>query len=718
MRSALFLIILALPLTLKAQFEFRLRTDVPLAVQGQTLTRAWEGGLNAAQFQTIDLNNDGTEDLVIYNRISRDINTYLNVNGEYIWSPEFAYLFPDDVIHWLILKDYDCDGQKDLFTSTALGIKVYRNTSMGGATLSWEVAQPFLRFDAGTNIQVSANDIPGIADINGDGALDILTYRFGTSTTIDYFQNTGACGSLEFIRAERQWGGFTECDCDSFTFGGAPCPTPSAAAGTDGQSAVLHAGGKTILPFDADNDGDIDIISSDEFCESLYFLENTGDNVNAQMTSLASFPVNNPAGFRIFPGAFLEDVNFDGLVDLIISTNADENIGNQIDLSNNIRVYSNNGTANVPLFDQPSVPFFQNQMLDLGENSFPALADIDGDGDIDLLVGNKGFLNGTQVAGTLSLIDNIGNRFSPSFNLTNSDYQTLETFNYQNIKPQFADGDDDGDLDLFYQATLVGNDTRIFYQEATGSGAFATAVEINVVTNFDDNPFFYDIDGDGDLDLLLGKQLGSLSLFINEGNFNFGPETTNFGGISNNFQALNLWPHVTDLNGNGRDELITLSSSGILNIYQGPVDQNFQANNVITEVLSINNLPFTTSFGRLNSITSADIFNTGRPALVIGSGKGGLYLLENNSVGGGGSASEIQIEVSPNPTNDEMTVLTNTDGTAEVYDIAGRKKHFNINIQSGVSKVLRLGRLPAGLYVLRIVNNQNEAATRKIIVFR
>ena len=720
MRSALLFIFLALPFSLLGQFEFSYRTDIPVSVNGTPKTRAWEGGLNAAQFQTLDLNDDGTLDLVIYNRISRDIETYLNINGDYLWSPQFAYQFPDNVVNWLILKDYDCDGLKDLFTSTALGIKVYKNTSVGGI-LSWEEAEPFLRFDGGTNIQVGANDIPGIADVNGDGALDILTYRFGTSSSVDYFENTGTCGSLNFTRAERQWGGFEECDCDSFTFNGSPCPSNSIASipfAVNGQSAIQHAGGKTILPFDADNDGDIDIISSDEFCETLYFLENVGDNTNAVMNTLSSYPTNNPAAFSIFPSAFLADVNFDGLEDLIISTNADENIGNQIDLSNNIKLYTNTGSASIPDFDQASVPFLQNEMIDLGENTFPAFEDIDGDGDLDLVVGNKGFLVGTEVTGTLSAFDNTGNRFTPSFNLTNSDLLSLESLNYQNIKPQFVDADGDGDRDLFYQASLTTNDTRIFFLEATSSGNFNAAVELNIATNYDDNPFFYDIDDDGDLDLLLGKQLGSLSLFINQGNFNFDPEALSFGGITNNFQALNLWPHIVDLNADGRDELITLNSSGELNIYEGLISQTFNAINPISTVLNINNLPFTTRFGRQSSITSADIFNTGKPALIIGGNKGGLLLLENISQGDGGSGTQIQIELSPNPTDNQITVLTNTDGTAEIYDITGRKKHYNISVQSGVSKVLSLGRLPAGLYILRIVNNNNEFATRKIIVYR
>ncbi|MFY0593859.1 T9SS type A sorting domain-containing protein [Roseivirga sp.] len=719
MRSTLLLFLFLLPISLKGQFEFRYRTDIPVSENGALKTRAWEGGLNAAQFQTLDLNDDGTLDLVIYNRISRDIETYLNVNDSYIWSPQFAYQFPSDVVHWLILKDYDCDGLKDLFTSTALGIKVYKNTSAGGE-LSWEEAEPFLRFDAGTNIQVSPSDIPGIVDVNGDGALDILTYRFGTASSVDYFENTGVCGDLTFTRAERQWGGFEECDCDSFAFGGTACPTTNAANvpfDASDQEAIQHAGGKTILPFDADNDGDIDIISSDEFCETLYFLENVGDQNNAVMSSVLSYPINNPAAFSIFPSAFLADVNFDGLEDLLISTNADENIGNQIRLDNNIKVYSNIGSATVPDFDQVSTPFLQNEMIDLGENAYPAFVDLDSDGDQDLVVGNKGTLSGNTVQANMTFFNNEGNQFSPDFNLFDNDFLGFSAAEVSHLKPQFIDADGDGDQDLFYQATTNGNDTRIFYREASTASTFGLPIEIFSNSTLDDNPFFYDVNDDGDLDLLIGRRLGNLSLFINQGGFNFGTELPDFGGITTDFQGLNLWPHITDLNGDGVDEFITINSSGVLSIYNGPIDENFVANNPIENVLNINNETFSTGFGRQNSIASGDIFNTGRPALIIGSGKGGLYLLENLSTGGNGG-DDIQVAVSPNPTSDRISVITNVNGVAEVYNILGQKKFFNINIQSGQAKSLDLSSLSIGIYILRIVSSENQSTTKKILVYR
>ena len=222
MRQVFFLFLFFLSHLLAAQYQFQFKTDVPL-VTDQSLSFGWTGGLNSGQFQKMDLNFDGIDDLVVYHRMSKEISTFLTIENEYVFSPDYIALFPPEVDDWLILKDFDCDGLKDIFTSTPLGIKVFRNNSTGN-NLSWELAADFLQFDASINIQVNAEDIPGIEDIDGDGDLDILTYRFGNSSTIDYYRNTsietnGSCGNLTFTRELRGWGGFEECSCNSIVFG-------------------------------------------------------------------------------------------------------------------------------------------------------------------------------------------------------------------------------------------------------------------------------------------------------------------------------------------------------------------------------------------------------------------------------------------------------------------------------------------------------------------
>lgn len=725
MRLALCLFVLFLPTVLFGQFEFKFKTDVPVLINEQNLERPWEGGLNAAQFQTMDLNNDGNLDLVIYNRISRDLSTYLNVNNNYVWHPELALTFPEDVTGWLILKDYDCDGKKDLFTSTTLGIKVYRNVSSGSEIL-WEEAASFLTFDNGTNIQVSASDIPGIADINGDGAIDILTYRFGTSSTVDYFQNIGTCGSLSFTRAERQWGGFEECDCDSFAFGGAPCPTGGAANvsfGVNEPNLIQHAGGKTILPFDADNDGDIDIITSDEFCETLYFLENEGNSTNAQMNSFVSYPINNPAAFRIFPNAFLEDIDFDGLEDLIISTNADENVGNQIDLQNNVRFYQNSGTASIPSFQGQASPFLQHQMIDLGEHTYPTFVDFDNDGDLDLFVGNKGLFEQGNFSASIHFFENTGSRFSPAFELMDTDFLGLRSENFTHIKPQFVDTDGDNDPDLIYQATLGFADTRFFHRINTGNFTFGPPVELNISSSSGDQPYFTDIDNDGNIDLVLGRRLGSLSVFVNTGNMVFDSPIEDFGGFTNDFDRLFLSPLVADLNNDGQQELVTVASSGMVTIYNQPFNLSFSvadpAADGITSVWRVGDNLVNTAFGQQDQLVAADLFGTSKPAILVGTSKGGMHILENISTSGtDGNGDAFLVSLAPNPTDDRLTVLADTDGELTLISLLGQILSKGIAIEDSVPLELRFSDIPNGVYLLRIVNTQNQAVTKRIVITR
>ena len=49
-----------------AQFQYRIDQSIPLEVGGKQLSMAWSGGLNSAQINTMDLNGDHLDDIVIY----------------------------------------------------------------------------------------------------------------------------------------------------------------------------------------------------------------------------------------------------------------------------------------------------------------------------------------------------------------------------------------------------------------------------------------------------------------------------------------------------------------------------------------------------------------------------------------------------------------------------------------------------------------------------
>src|SRR5262245_55822897 len=129
---------LLFPLSLQAQFSYTLDQSIPVEVNGASLTNAWAGGLNAAQFNTIDLNADDVPDLVIFEKTTSKISTFIASGGEYRYAPEYEQAFPSPLSTFVVLKDYDCDGKKDLFTFGQIGIIVYKNVTPAGGTLAWK----------------------------------------------------------------------------------------------------------------------------------------------------------------------------------------------------------------------------------------------------------------------------------------------------------------------------------------------------------------------------------------------------------------------------------------------------------------------------------------------------------------------------------------------------------------------------------------------------
>ena len=122
-----------------AQFQYRFDQDIAV-VRGNNLNRMpWVGGLNASQYNVIDLDNDGADDLMIFDRDNNKALTFLAENDQYIYSPEYEHLFPAEMEAWVLLRDYNCDGKADLFTSSIFGMSLYENISASGGPLAWEL---------------------------------------------------------------------------------------------------------------------------------------------------------------------------------------------------------------------------------------------------------------------------------------------------------------------------------------------------------------------------------------------------------------------------------------------------------------------------------------------------------------------------------------------------------------------------------------------------
>ncbi len=244
---------------------------------------------------------------------------------------------------------------------------------------------------------------------------------------------------------------------------------------------------------DIDGDGDLDYFAG-SYGMNVFYKENTGTSTNPQFGTLQ----NNP--FGIVPVTYLNftefaDLDNDGDLDLLMG---DSYVG--------MNYFENTGTANAPQFAAAILNPFN--LPAISGFSVPAIADLDGDGDLDLLVGAD--------YGALNYYENIGTANSPSFAAQQQNPFGL-TATYYYAFPDITDLDKDGDLDI-----LVGEyDGIMQYFENTGTAnnpQFA-APQQNPFglssTYYIAFPSFADIDDDGDQDLFVGEYYGDVQYFEN-----------------------------------------------------------------------------------------------------------------------------------------------------------------------------------------------------------
>jgi hypothetical protein len=722
----------------RAQSKTRLQeTEGPMVeANSQALRLPWSGGFNSPQFSSIDLNQDGQQDLFVYDRSSQKVSTFLAVqtNGQwqYQLAPQYISAFPSDLKFFALLKDFNCDGAPDLFTASNQGIKVYTNTTAPSASApSFNLSHPLLTYDGTVNLTVGSEDLPAIQDLDQDGDLDILMWEWSGGTKLEYFKNMQAeeglpCAQLKFTKADSHWGRVTRCvggACNNYRFNSEACPS------------IHHVGGSSVLALDLNADDVPDLLAGHDDCPDLVSLINAGTIQSPKITSAErNFPPDITGNqFSVFPAAYYVDVTFDGLPDLVVAPNMTSNAHRNVDLKNSVWVYANTGTVQHPRFQSTKHPFLQDQMLDVGEGASPVLGDLDGDGDTDLLIGNTALLKDGKYTASFTFYRNTGSTSEATFELQEEDYLGLAAQELQSLKAQLLDLNQDGKLDLVYSAfhpeKAVVELKYVLNQapyEQDAQFEVSAAVPMTGVLFFKgDVPYYTHIDHDEVLDLLVGRASGALHCYKNTGT-NTDPVWTlvseSLGGIGANVERKRLQVLVVDLNFDRQPDLLTTDDSGVVRLYPS-FQENIEATFPVEEHLLWGNGQAGGSLhlGSNVAAASADLYS-GREKtheLLLGTHAGGIrhFSPVPTPLGVEDEAEKVLagVQLFPNPAVGYTTLHSAKALTYTIYSVAGAKVGQG-QVKVHQAQQIKTAHLPAGLYLIRVTTANGASATLKLAV--
>jgi hypothetical protein len=194
--------------------------------------------------------------------------------------------------------------------------------------------------------------------------------------------------------------------------------------------------------------------------------------------------------------------------------------------------------------------------FDAGDYSIPALADLDADGLLDLIVGERD--------GTLNHLEqNAGN--PNEFNLIEENFNGIELEKFS--APFFTDLDGDGLFDLILGEEI--GTLHLYEQISPMSYEFnliTDSLNISVQKYQQPVPYVIDYDADGLLDLFIGLENGTINRYeqIEPNSIDFEPVTDNFENIHVEESAR---LGFADINQDGFPDLICGDGFGGLHLY-------------------------------------------------------------------------------------------------------------------------------------------------------
>ncbi|RYD57828.1 MAG: T9SS type A sorting domain-containing protein [Sphingobacteriales bacterium] len=742
----LFVLFLASTIPLYAQeWKYRADNSVKVYANDKPQTMAWCGGVNTPQFALADLNRDGKNDLVIFEQsvgVRTFINTGTAANAIYTYASLYEQYFPV-VNEYLKLVDYNKDNVTDLIHRGRTGFSVYKGYYGADNRLRFSFYKDlyYTTPNGGTiNVYCEPNDIPSVEDVDGDGDLDFFSYSIGGGY-VSFYKNCRVehglpADSIKICLSDNCWGkvyqGYERTQ--SLGTGCSNFGTSSCKGCELSGNKTTHTG-NTLCLLDYDSDSDFDFFNGNNAFPDIQLLTNGkrehGYSIDTMITQDTLWDAGGvQLSNMLWPAAFWLDVDGDGDKDLLFSPH-----GSGTENYRCITYYKNTGTASAPSYTYQSDTFLIDQMIDAGTGSYPMLYDYNRDGKPDLFIGSQGYhqTNGT-FRSRLSYCENTSTEADVSFTLRTKDFLNISSLSITGAIPTIGDlsrdGKDDlliGKLDgtilLYRNYAASANDIPDWRLEA-GNLKDNTGAEINV-GGFA-APFIYDIDKDGQNDLIIGNRFGTLVYYKNvstvAGQLALEYKTDTLGGARSAppFSAYGYSvPFIGKLDDSGKEYLLLGSQSGALYRYDG-----FQDGNVSGTYTRLDEEYKGIKIPSMSSPAVADLDGDGNYEIISGNVAGGLKLFKLSQMEEeiGETPITDDVIVFPNPANRRVTIAWgksfNTSSHVDVilFNSMGQKvAQDTISLPSVLSANLDVGYLSSGVYYCVVLSGKNRRSIPVVV---